>query len=344
MRAAVHFAGSSCLSISTRALIAATFAAPRAGPIKGRGSVFIGGRARAPVRVGAGSGELGAMAGAVEEVREAVLAGASARAAHAPVKVMMRDSTVSDQSTFDPARVVRYLASIVGALEGWESDGVSESRSDDVRRTFARFAARSGGYVLSGHVSVQYHVLLHYRPDARVAPAQKELADVIERLRPAEGGMAEQADEIVARRLREAGYADLDGQNLFEALFNDDRLRESISGEIGGEKEYARLAARRQELFDELDSLLLETYQTSTVLIDEARLVTGEEGIVCAFDLERDSGGSREGHFAQSEIPPGILDWIRSRLAQARDAVQGVNREADAEEGLRGRSGPPDLA
>ena len=283
------------------------------------------------------------MAGAVEAVREAILAGASARAAHAPVKVMMGDSTVSEQSTFDPARVGRYLASVVGRL-GWESDGVSETRNDDVRRTFARFSARSGGYILSGHVSVQYHVLLHYRPDARVAPAQKELAEVIEKMRPAEGGMAEQADAVVARRLREAGYADLDEQEIFEALFNDDRLRESISAEAGWEKEYAGLAARRQELFDELDSLLLETYQTSAVLIDEARLVTGEEGVVCSFDLERFSGGSREGHFEQSGIPPDILDWIGSRLEQVRDAVLDVNREADAEEGLRGRSGPPDLA
>lgn len=340
--AAVHFAGSSCRSNSTRGLIA-TNACTRTGvPLNRDGSVFNGVLRNRLVRVGVGSGALGGLAADVERAQREFMTAASARAVHAPVKVMMGDSTVSDQSTFDPARVSGYFSSVLRDLQRWESDGISESRNDDLRRTFARFSTRNGDYLLSGHVSAQYHVLLYYKPDARVASAQKELAKIVDQLRPVEGGAAEQADSVVARMLREAGYEGLDEQGIFEALFDDEKLREKISGEIGGDARHRELAGRRQELFGELDSLLLETYQTSCVLIDEARLVTGEEGFVCVFDLERFTGSSREGHFDQSQIPGHILEWTRSSLNDVAEAMR-VNREADTEEGLRGRSEPPDL-
>lgn len=296
------------------------------------------------MRVGAGSDKLGGLEGAVERVRSAFLAGVSARAAHVDAKVMMPDSTVSDQPTFDPARVAGYMHSLLGRLEGWESDGVQETRNEDVRRAFAKFSSSSGAHTLRCHLSVQYHVLLHYRPDARVSGARKELAEVVDSLRAVEGGAAEQSDAVVARMLQEAGYGELDEQGVFEALFNDDGLRERIHSRTGGDEKYRELSARRQELVGELDSLLMETYQTSCVLIDEARLVTGEEGLLCSVDLERTEGGAREGHFDQSEIPDAVMVWIERSLAQLEEAVLVVNREADAEEGLSGRSGPPDLA
>ena len=295
------------------------------------------------MRVGAGSGRLGGLEGAAERVRSAFLAGVSARAAHVDVKVMMPDSTVSDQSTFDPARVLEYMNSVLGRLEGWETDGVQETRNEDVRRAFAKFSASSGEHTLYCHLSVQYHVLLHYRPDARVSGARKELAEVVDSLRSVEGGAAEQSDAVVARMLEEAGYGGLDEQGVFEALYNDDGLRERIQSETGGDERHRELSARRQELVGELDSLLMETYQTSCVLIDEARLVTGEEGLVCSADLERTVGGAREGHFDQSEIPDAAMAWIERSLAELEEAMLVVNREADTEEGLRGRSGPPDL-
>lgn len=296
------------------------------------------------MRVGAGSGKLGALEGRAGQVSSAFLEGISARAVHAPVKVMMPDSTVSDQSTFDPARVSAYMSSVLGRLAGWESDGVRETREEDVRRAFAKFSRTDGEYTLSCHMSVQYHALLHYRPDARVGRARRELAGVVDSLRSVEGGVAEQADSVVERKLREAGYGGLDEQGIFEALFNDDELRGRISEQVGGSQEYRAMARRRQELVDELDSLLLETYQTSCVLIDEARLVTGEEGLLFAADLERTRGGAREGHFAQAEIPDRVVGWIDSSLAGLQGAMVAVNREADAEEGLRGRYEPPDLA
>ena len=46
-----------------------------------------------------------------------------------------------------------------------------------------------------------------------------------------------------------------------------------------------------------MDSLLIETYQTSSVLIDDTRLVAGEEGCLCTLDIEFIKNNNREGLF-----------------------------------------------
>ena len=54
---------------------------------------------------------------------------------------------------------------------------------------------------------------------------------------------------------------------------------------------------KKQDLFRELDSLLMETYQTSPVLIDDTRLVAGEEGCLVTIDLEFVKNKNKEGLF-----------------------------------------------
>ena len=43
---------------------------------------------------------------------------------------------------------------------------------------------------------------------------------------------------------------------------------------------------RKKKLFAELNDLLVELYQTSSVLIDYNKLMQGEEGIVTYFEIE----------------------------------------------------------
>ena len=63
-------------------------------------------------------------------------------------------------------------------------------------------------------------------------------------------------------------------------------------------------------LFNELDSFLIETYQTTNVLIDDTRLVSGEEGILCTFDLEFIKDKTKEGLFD----PKKFLDNVKRKL------------------------------
>ena len=84
------------------------------------------------------------------------------------------------------------------------------------------------------------------------------------------------------------GYKDFDHQKLFEVFYDDEEFSKKVYAEIEKDagEEFKKLTEKKNELFKELDSLLVETYQTSTVLIDDARLVAGEEGCLCTLDIE----------------------------------------------------------
>ena len=56
--------------------------------------------------------------------------------------------------------------------------------------------------------------------------------------------------------------------------------------ELQTDGDLQKISQRKEGLLKALDDLLLETYQMEPVLIDEARLVTGEEGCVCNIDIE----------------------------------------------------------
>jgi len=242
-----------------------------------------------------------------------------------PLKVMLGDATVTEQATFDPALVRDYFGRILRGLDGWAVQDLTVTNNEDLRRIFAKFEVRAGSYLLSGHLSIQFHVLLYYRPDQRVIGAQKELSEIIDATKEKESLLADASDRLVMDRLRESGHADLDHGELFRVLFEDDQLRERIHDDIhrGTDAQFQRMSKKKQELFDELDGLLVETYQTSPVLIDDARLVTGEEGYLCTFDLEFIKNGSREGLFDPARIPAKTRQEIRRRLAGFADLVRG---------------------
>ena len=149
-----------------------------------------------------------------------------------PVKVMMGDSTVVTQQTFDPKRVSDYLGMVGRCLDGWSVQDVSSSNNDDLRRLFTRFEVMEGDYLISVHLSVQFHVLLYYRPDQRVIECQKELSGIVDSAKSMEERMSEHGDEFVLARLKEMGYRDLNHKNLFEIFYENDGLREGMYGTI----------------------------------------------------------------------------------------------------------------
>ena len=95
------------------------------------------------------------------------------------------------------------------------------------------------------------------------------------------------------------GYKDFDHQKLFEVFYDDDEFSKKVYAEIEKDsgEEFKKLIKKKNKLFKELDSLLVETYQTSAVLIDDPRLVSGEEGCLCTLDIEFIKNNNREGLF-----------------------------------------------
>ena len=239
-------------------------------------------------------------------------------------KVMLGDSTITQQSTFDPNMVKDYYQKIVKKLEGWTIQDITITNNEDLRRIFSKFEIREGNYLLSGHMSIQFHVLLYYKPDYRVIECQKELAEIIEQTKDSETSVADISEEFVINKLKEIGYKDLDHQNLFEVFYENDELREKIYKEIedSTDTDFQKLSKKKMELFNELDSFLIETYQTTNVLIDDTRLVSGEEGILCTFDLEFIKDKTKEGLFDPKKMSSEVQEKIYRRLGEFLDFLK----------------------
>jgi len=240
------------------------------------------------------------------------------------IKVMLGDSTVTDQSTFDPQEIKNFYDEIIKNLRDWSIQNITITNNEDIRRIFTKFEVREGNYILSGHLSQQFHVLLYYKPEQRVIDCQKELSEIIENTKNKEAELANLGDQFVINKLKELGYKDLDNQKLFEILFNNDEVRKKIYSEIEQQSDvdFQKLSKKKVELFNELDSYLMETYQTTPILIDDARLVTGEEGCLCTFDLEHIKNKNKEGLFDSKKIPQIVKQKIIERLDQIENFLR----------------------
>ena len=232
------------------------------------------------------------------------------------VKVMMGDSTVTDQKTFDPKQIMDYFQQINKKLPEWSIQEVTITNNEDIRRIFTKFEIMEGSYLISGHLSIQFHVLLYYKPIQRVIECQKELAEIVDLTKNKEHEISENNDEFVLAKLKEMGYKDFDHQKLFEIFYENDELRERVYAEIE-EKEgvdFQKLSQKKSELFKELDSLLIETYQTVAVLIDDTKLVNGEEGALCLFDIEFVKNKNKEGLFDPRKMSQSVKENILRRF------------------------------
>jgi len=240
------------------------------------------------------------------------------------IKVMLGDSTVTDQLTFDPQEIKNFYDKIIKNLRDWSIQNITITNNEDIRRIFTKFEIREGNYILSGHLSQQFHVLLYYKPEQRVIDCQKELSEIIENTKDKEAELANLGDQFIINKLKELGYKDLDNQKLFEIFFNNDEVREKIYGEIEQQSDvdFQKLSKKKIELFNELDSYLMETYQTTPILIDDARLVTGEEGCLCTFDLEHIKNKIKEGLFDSKKIPQNVKQKIIERLDQIEKCLR----------------------
>ncbi|MFQ5497877.1 MAG: hypothetical protein ACE5DU_08350 [Nitrosopumilus sp.] len=239
------------------------------------------------------------------------------------VKVMMGNSTITEQKTFDPKQVMDYFQKICHLLKDWSIQDVSISNNEDIRRIFTKFEIQEGNYIISGHISLQFHVLLFYKPVQRVIDSQKELAEIVDLTKNKEQQLSDNSDQFVLNKLKEMGYKDFDHQKLFEVFYENDEFREKIYSEIEKDTgvDFKELSEKKKKLFNELDSLLVETYQTSSVLIDDARLVSGEEGCLCAFDLEFIKNDTREGMFDPRKMSESVKENISKRIQEFENLI-----------------------
>ncbi|MBA0908288.1 MAG: hypothetical protein ITD33_05240 [Nitrosarchaeum sp.] len=240
------------------------------------------------------------------------------------IKVMLGDATITEQKTFDPELINTFYQKIIKNLKEWSIQEVSISNNDDLRRIFTKFEIREGNYLISGHLSLQYHVLLYYKPEQQVIQLQKELSDIIDLTKNKEKQMSDNSDQFVLNKLKDKGYNDFDHQKLFEIFYENDEFREKIYKEIEQdiEVDFQDLSNKKTLLIKQLDNLLMETYQTSSVLIDDNRLITGEEGCLCTFDIEFIRNKTKEGLFDPRKISESVKEDIVKRLDEFSELLK----------------------
>ena len=145
-------------------------------------------------------------------------------------------------------------------------------------------------------MSLQYHVQLYYKPVQQVIDLQKQLAKLIDNSGDSETKYQEESDRLIIEKLNELGFKDMPKQELFELFYNNEELAEKIKTMIDdSQSDVVDVKEKKNQLFKQLDNLLLETFHTTSVIIDEQKLVNGEEGCLCNIDLEYVENGAKQG-------------------------------------------------
>ena len=209
--------------------------------------------------------------------------------------VMLGDSTTKQIDTFDISNVNSFLSDFTN-IPNWSSQGMSNSSDEDLRRLFTKSEIKLGNYILSIHISLQYHVQLYYKPVQEVLELQKQLANLINSVGSSETKYEEESDRLIIEKLNELGFKDMPKQKLFELFYNDEELSNKIKNMIDeSQSEVVNVKDKKNKLFRQLDNLLLETFHTTPTIIDEQKLVNGEEGCLCNLDLEYVEDGAKQG-------------------------------------------------
>ena len=240
-----------------------------------------------------------------------------------PIDVMMQDGTVKKQDTFDVKKIQQIYNEFTKKLQNWTLEGISSTNDEGIRRNFIKLHTNADEYRISLHFSIQYHVILFYQPNYEVMKKQKELSDFMDKTKKQEGELTQKSDHLIFEKLKAEGYKDLDTQSLFEIFYNDDKIREKIMSEIElqTDGDLQKINQHKENLLKGLDNLLLETYQMEPVLIDEARLVTGEEGCLCNIDIEKIENDQRTGVFDSKQLSTSTKEKISALIDQVLQSI-----------------------
>ena len=86
--------------------------------------------------------------------------------------------------------------------------------------------------------------------------------------------------------------------------------------------EVVDIKSKKNELFKELDNLLIETFHTTSVMIDEQKLVNGEEGCLCNIDLEYVENGAKQGLVDASRIDETTKLLIKENIVKILELIK----------------------
>ena len=227
---------------------------------------------------------------AAGNVQDAFLEAIKPAIATCQANAMLGDGTITRADTFDPQNVENFLQQVGNTLEGWTFSGILKSATEDIHRIYSRFTREADRFYISVYFGIQFHVLPYYRVNRRVMEIQKELANIEDAASSFLSKMSGIGERVLATELEKRGYSNLEFEELFVKIFDDEKLVEELNEKTtvieNQFPQFEETRNRRSELLSELDDLLVRFYQTSPVIIDYNRLMQGEEGVTNYFDIE----------------------------------------------------------
>jgi hypothetical protein len=260
---------------------------------------------------------------AAGNVQDAFLEAIKPAIATCQVNAMLGDGTITRADTFDPQNVENFLQQVGNTLEGWTFSGILKSATEDIHRIYSRFTREVDRFYISVYFGIQFHVLPYYRVNRRVMEIQKELANIEDTASSFLSKMSGIGERVLATELEKRGYSNLEFEELFVKIFDDEKLVEELNEKTtvieNQFPQFEETRSRQSELLSELDDLLVRFYQTSPVIIDYNRLMQGEEGVTNYFDIEvikkkNMKTKRREAYLDTIKIPKQASDMLSAEI------------------------------
>src|SRR5215208_7673569 len=269
---------------------------------------------------------------AAEKVHAAFLEAIRSAITMHPANAMLGDGTITQADTFDPQNVQNFFQQLGNALQDWTFSGVLKSATEDMHRLYCTFTKEADKFYISVYFGIQFHVLPYYRVDRRVIDIQKELAKIESRATSVSSKMTAAADRVLATELEKRGFSNLEFEELFVKIFDDEKLVEELNEKTAVIEsqfpEFKEMRNRKSELLSELNDMLVSFYQTSPVLIDYNRLMQGEEGITNYFDIEviknNKNTKRREAFLDNIKMPKEAADMLSTEIGIVGATIRKV--------------------
>jgi hypothetical protein len=123
-------------------------------------------------------------------------------------------------------------------------------------------------------------------------------------------------------------------EELLSKLFEDQNLTADLGIKASMVEqefpEFEYMHNRKIELFTELNNLLIELYQTSSVSIDYNKLMQGEEGAVTYFEIDtirNRKTKERDSYINTKRVTRDMTDQIVSKLNQVVKLLQEIEKK-----------------
>ena len=244
--------------------------------------------------------------------------------------VMLGDASVTQHDTFEPQKVAVFLEMLSRHPKNWSSQGIAKTDTDDLRRLHIQFTTSVDKYHLSCYLAIQYHALLFYKRDNRVINIKKQLIELDEKVTQLKPIIEAKQNVILEQELKKRSSDNLKFEELLETMYNDEKLFSELAQKVDeiqkSYPEYYQAAGQREKLLAELNEMVIELYRMKPVLVDQNKLMQGEEGAALHFDLEIVNKGERSGNIFVDKISARSRNIIITRFKEIEKALNDTDK------------------